>query len=102
WAEFRRSVPSGGPLRRSHPQGREAGGPSGAGAEQVRIGDQPQDRESVRPHCAAIASRQRQRRDRVSGAMSAFGPKRTSLVAQHMSAFGGKADIGWGGAYVGL
>jgi len=27
-------------------------------------------------------------------AMSAFGPKRTSVVAPHMSAFGGKADIG--------
>src|SRR5262252_7886065 len=25
--------------------------------------------------------------------MSAFGPKRTSLVAPHMSAFGGKADV---------
>jgi hypothetical protein len=25
--------------------------------------------------------------------MSAFGPKRTFLVAPHMSAFGGKADI---------
>jgi len=25
--------------------------------------------------------------------MSAFGPKQTSLVAPHMSAFGGKADI---------
>jgi hypothetical protein len=25
--------------------------------------------------------------------MSAFGPKRTSLVAPHMSAFGGKVDI---------
>ena len=25
--------------------------------------------------------------------MSAFGPKRTSLIAPHMSAFGGKADI---------
>ena len=25
--------------------------------------------------------------------MSAFGPKRTSLAAPHMSAFGGKADI---------
>ena len=24
--------------------------------------------------------------------MSAFGPKRTSLIALHMSAFGGKAD----------
>src|SRR5262249_47974634 len=27
--------------------------------------------------------------------MSAFGPKRTSLVAAHMSAFGGKADMAW-------
>jgi len=25
--------------------------------------------------------------------MSAFGPKRTFLVALHMSAFGGKADM---------
>ena len=25
--------------------------------------------------------------------MSAFGPKRTSAVAPHMSAFGGKADM---------
>ena len=25
--------------------------------------------------------------------MSAIGPKRTSLIAQHMSAFGGKADM---------
>jgi hypothetical protein len=25
--------------------------------------------------------------------MSAYGPKRTSLVALHMSAFGGKADM---------
>jgi hypothetical protein len=25
--------------------------------------------------------------------MSAFGPKRTSVAAPHMSAFGGKADI---------
>jgi len=29
----------------------------------------------------------------MSNAMSAIGPKRTSLVAPHMSALGGKADI---------
>jgi len=29
----------------------------------------------------------------MKGAMSAIGPKQTSLVAPHMSAFGGKADI---------
>jgi len=27
--------------------------------------------------------------------MSAYGPKQTSLVALHMSAFGGKADMKW-------
>jgi len=31
---------------------------------------------------------------------SAIGPKRTSLVALHMSAIGGKADIRWYTAYV--
>jgi hypothetical protein len=29
--------------------------------------------------------------------MSAYGPKRTSLVAAHMSAFGGKADMAFCG-----
>ena len=32
--------------------------------------------------------------------MSAFGPKRTSLVAPHMSAFVGKADMTFCGAHV--
>ena len=30
--------------------------------------------------------------------MSAIGPKRTFLVAPHMSAFGGKADMGYCGS----
>jgi hypothetical protein len=30
--------------------------------------------------------------------MSAFGPKRTSLAAPHMSALGGKADMGYCGS----
>src|SRR5262245_24728485 len=47
-----RPVPPRGRLRRSHPQGREAGRPTGASADQVRAGDQPQDREGARPHCA--------------------------------------------------
>ena len=44
-----RPAPARGRLRRSHPQGREAGRPSGAGADQIRAGDQPQDREGARP-----------------------------------------------------
>ena len=35
----------------------------------------------------------RRRDDRMNGGMSAFGTKRTSLVAPHMSAFGGRADM---------
>ena len=47
--DLRRSVPARRRLRRSHPQGREAGRPAGAGADQVRAGDQPQDRQGARP-----------------------------------------------------
>jgi hypothetical protein len=42
------------------------------------------------------SARQRLRSAKLSelcGVMSAIGPKRTSLVAPHMSAFGGKADM---------
>ena len=45
-------VPPRRRLRRSHPQGREAGRPAGAGADQVRTGDQPQDGEGARPYSA--------------------------------------------------
>jgi hypothetical protein len=38
--------------------------------------------------------------DRVNATMSAIGPKQTSLVALHMSAFGGEADMRFCGAYV--
>ena len=52
-------------LRRSHPQGREAGRPAGAGADQVRAGHQPEDRQGAWPHRAAIAARSRRRGDRI-------------------------------------
>ena len=93
WARLRRPVPARGRLCRSHPQGREAGRPAGAGADQVRTGDQPQDRQGARPHRSAVAARPRRRGDRINGAMSAIGTKRTCQVALHMSAFGGKADM---------
>ena len=38
----------------------------------------------------------------MNGGMSAIGTKRTSLVALHMSAFGGKADMPFCTAYVRL
>jgi putative tryptophan/tyrosine transport system substrate-binding protein len=44
-----------------------------------------QDRQGARPHRAAVRARRRDVRS--------IGPKRTSLAAPHMSAFGGKADM---------
>ena len=52
-------IPPRSQLRRSHPQGRKAGRPAGADADQVRVGDQPQDRKGARPHRAADAARPR-------------------------------------------
>src|SRR5262249_35634978 len=62
---FGRPVPPRGELRRSHPQGREAGRPPGAGADQVRAGHQPQDRGGARPQRAGHAARPRRRGDRM-------------------------------------
>ena len=47
-------------------QGRQAGGPAGRAADQVRAGHQPQDRQGARPHDTADASRYRRRGDRIS------------------------------------
>ena len=43
-----RPVSARGRVRRPHPQGREARRPAGAGADQVRVGNQPQDRQGAR------------------------------------------------------
>src|SRR5262245_49075534 len=61
-----RLVPPRGRLRRSHPQGREAGRSAGAGADQIRAGHQSQDRQGAWPRSAADAARPRRRGDRVS------------------------------------
>jgi ABC transporter substrate binding protein len=47
------------PICGSHPQGREAGRHARAGANQVRTGDQPQNREGAWPDGAAFAARPR-------------------------------------------
>ena len=65
-AGYRRSVPSRVLLCRSHSQRREAGRSAGAGADQVRAGDQPQDRQGARPRRAGDRARPRRRGDRVS------------------------------------
>jgi putative ABC transport system substrate-binding protein len=54
-----RPVPTCGRLRRSHPQGREAGRPPGAGADQVRSRHQLENREGARPRRAGHTARPR-------------------------------------------
>ena len=66
WGRSDRSAPPRGGLCRSHPQGREAGRLSGAGADQVRNGAQPQGREGVRPRRSSNATRSRRRGDRMN------------------------------------
>src|SRR5262249_21621099 len=64
---YDRHIPARGRLRRSHPQGRKACRPSGAGANQVRAGDQPQDRQGARHRDAGQRARPRRRGDRMIG-----------------------------------
>ena len=59
------AVSPGRDLRRSHPQGRQARRIAGAGGEQVRDGDQSEDREGAGHHRAADHARPRRRGDRV-------------------------------------
>ena len=53
--EHRECLPAGWHLRRPHSQGREAGRPAGHAADQIRVGDQSQDRQDARPRRAANA-----------------------------------------------
>ena len=49
---------------------------AGAGADQVRAGDQPQDRQGTRPHRAAVAPRPRRRGDRIAAPFAAIAHSR--------------------------
>src|SRR5215831_6469454 len=60
-----RPVPARRRVRRPYPQGRKTWGSAGAGTDQVRAGDQSQDRQSARPRSAADAARPRRRGDRI-------------------------------------
>ena len=51
--------------RRTDSQGRKARRPAGRSGHQVRVRDQPQDRQGARPRSAADAARPRRRGDRV-------------------------------------
>src|SRR5262249_55094217 len=88
-------------LRRPHPQGREANRPTGADSDQVRVGDQPQDREGSRPRPAGLGARTRRRGDRVAATLctrllhplrSPNGTNATKTPCRISSAYRGKAD----------
>jgi ABC transporter substrate binding protein len=87
-------------LYRSGSQGREACRPAGAAGNQSRDVYQPEDRQGARRQRPQHANRSRRWSDRIAMLFaavheSAIGPKQTSVFASHMSAIGGKADIGW-------
>src|SRR5262249_18609450 len=91
WAGSHRSVPPSSRLRRPDPQGREAKRPAGAGADQVRAGDQPQDRQDTWSRSAAQHARPRRGGDRIrysfiAAHLSAYGTKRTSRDVCYLSA----------------
>ena len=65
WAGFCRPIPASRRLRRSHPQGGEAGRFAGAGADQIRNRHQSQDRQGTRPRRAIHSARARRRGDRM-------------------------------------
>src|SRR5436190_7126537 len=56
---------SSGKIRRPYSSGREAGRSSSASAKQVRVGYQPQNRQSARPRCAHASAAACRRGDRV-------------------------------------
>ena len=65
WARFPRPIPARGRLRRSRPQGREAGRPAGPTADQIRARRQSQDRQEAGPRHPRLAARPRRRGHRM-------------------------------------
>ena len=64
-------------LRRSDSQRSQTGRSARAAADQVRVHSQSQNRQGAWPHHSAGCNRYCRRGDRISGAMSAIGTKRT-------------------------
>jgi len=60
-----RGVPPSGRVYRPHPQGRQASRFADPAADQLRVGDQPQDREDTRSHRVVRATQRRRQGDRV-------------------------------------
>jgi hypothetical protein len=93
WSQPVRRLSTRSSLRRQDSQGIAAVGFAGGATDPLRAGHQRENSQSAWRRCAAHATRAGRRGDRIRAAMSAIGPKRTSVSAPHMSAFGGKADM---------
>jgi hypothetical protein len=87
--EQHRRAAEGGLLCRWHPARRKARRSAGVGADQIRTGDQPQNRKGARSDYAARTARYRRRGDRMSGAMSPIGTFRKCRDSLTMSAHRG-------------
>jgi hypothetical protein len=72
-------------LCRSRPQGRKTGRPAGAGADQVRACDQPQDRQGARHRGAPDAACPRRRGNRMMGWMAPLRHQRAKLLSDRIS-----------------
>ena len=72
WPEHQLDVSPSRRICWTNSQGRESGGSAGRAADQVRVGDQPQDREGARPHRAAHAASSRRRGDRIASVIVRF------------------------------
>ena len=80
-------------LYRPSSQGRQARRPTGPAGHQSRTVHQPEDRQGARRQRPQHANRSRRRGDRVNGECPLLALSGHRLVAPHMSAFGGKADM---------
>jgi hypothetical protein len=83
WTQTDRRIPPHSRVRRPHSQGREPFRPAGAGADQVRAGDQPEDCEGAQLGNTAVVARPRRRSNRIAMLLpavheSVVGPKLTS------------------------
>src|SRR5207342_2755169 len=73
-------VPPGGPLRRRHPQGREARGAAGDAADGLRARHQSQDRCRAGPGSSTRLAGERQRGDPVMRRRWRLFPKYALLI----------------------
>ena len=88
-SRFSRSISSRRGLRRQDFQGCEACRPAGRTADQVRTGDQSEDRQGARHHRATDTACPRRRGDRIRAGHFRFGTNRTSSDVRYSVAIGG-------------